>query len=91
MSQVITFCIRTMRKVHEEIEKKKLHCTQNLTETRVKRLFLSLERMKNSIENTCNKEKKKKFNYLKFKSESQSHSQENIFIHIEKSCHIRLH
>lgn len=23
MSQVITFCIRTMRKVHEEIEKKK--------------------------------------------------------------------
>ena len=59
MSQVITFCIRTMRKVHEEIEKKKPHYTQNLTETRVKRLFLSLERMKNSIENTCNKEKQR--------------------------------
>ena len=53
MSQVITFYDQTISKVNEEIEKssekkKMRNYTQNLTETKVKRLFLHLKRIMNS-------------------------------------------
>ena len=48
MSQIITFCVRTMSEMNGKIKKKKqkLNYTQTLSETSVNKLFLHLKRMK---------------------------------------------
>ena len=85
MSQVITFCDRTINKVNEKIEKTKVELHAKLDRNEREEIISILEKNDELNRKHLQQRKTKKFNYLKFKPKNQSPSEENEeIIHTEK-------